>query len=227
MADDRSANKTLMDEISSEVTPATSPLLSFLIAHARKIAAAAAVCVVAGAGYGIYSWQAKNQIAEAQDRLGRILITHNSPDRLADLKAFLTDAPAGIKGSVQMAIAKAAMDVKDYSAAYEAWDALSRDTKSAFYVIAMVGKAESLALQDKTADALAVAEGIAIPADSPSMPLVHGLIIDLAEKSGDFPKAIAACEKLVASIVMLNPEEADFWRQKAASLRNREKAAKS
>lgn len=227
MADDRSINKTLMAEITSEVTPATSPLLNFLITHSRKLMAAAAVCVIAGAGYGIYSWQMKNQVAEAQDKLGRILITQNSPDKLASLKAFLASAPAGVKGSVQMAIAKTAMDVKDYAAAYEAWDVLARDTKSALYIIAMVGKAEALALQDKTAEALAMAEGIAIPTDSPSMPLVHGLIIDLAEKSGDFPKAITACEKLVASIAMLNPEEADFWRQKAASLRTQEKAAKS
>ena len=227
MAEDRSANKTLIDEITSEVTPATSPLLNFLIANSRKIAVAAAVCVIAGAGYGIYSWQAKKQVAEAQDKLGRILVSQNTADKLANLKAFLAEAPAEVKGAVQMAVAKTAMDAKDYPAAYEAWDALGKDPKSALYITAMVGKVEALALQDKTAEALAVAEGIAIPVDSASMPLVQGLIVDLAEKSGDFPKAIAACEKLVTSIAMLNPEEADFWRQKAASLRTQEKAAKS
>jgi hypothetical protein len=227
MADNRSANKTLIDEITSEVMPATSPLLDFLIAHSRTIAVASAVCVIAGAGYGIYSWQAKKQVVEAQEKLGRILVAQNAADKLSKLKAFLAEAPADVKGAVQMAVAKTAMDAKDYPAAYESWDALAKDTKSALYITAMVGKAETLALQDKTAEALAVAESIAVPADSAALPLVQGLIVDLAEKSGNFPKAIAACEKLVASSVMQNPDEADFWRQKAASLHSQEKAAKS
>lgn len=227
MADNRPANKTLIDEITAEVTPATSPLLDFLIAHSRKIAVAALVCVIAGAGYGVYSWQAKKQVVAAQEKLGRILVKQNAADKLAELKAFLAEAPAETQGAVRIAMAKAAMDAKDYPAAYEAWDALSKDPKSALYITAMVGKAETLALQDKTAEALTVAESIVVPASSASVPLVQGLIIDLAEKSGDFAKAIAACEKVVASIALLNPEEADFWRQKAASLRTQQKAAKS
>ncbi|CAK7064606.1 MAG: hypothetical protein DELT_01589 [Desulfovibrio sp.] len=227
MAEDRSPNKSLIDEISSEVTPATSPLLEFLVAHSRKIAGIAIVCLIGGAGYGIYNWQQKKQVATAQENLGRILVVNNAADRFAKLKTFLADAPAGVKGSVQIAIAKTAAEVGDYAAAHDAWDALSKDPKSSLYVTAMVGKAEALARQDKTKEALAIAESISLPSDSASVPLVQGLIVDLAEKMGDFAKAVAACEKLVTSVAMLNPEEANFWRQKAASLRTQENAAKS
>ena len=50
---------------------------------------------------------------------------------------------------------------------------------------------------------------------------------DLCDTMGDvgrnLEKAIAVCEKLILGMAARSPEEAEFWRQKAASLR----AAKS
>lgn len=227
MAQNHPTNKTLFDEISSEVSPATSPLLDFLLTHVRLIAAAAVLCALAGIGYAVYNWQAEKQVAKAQEALGRILISRNNDEKLAKLQAALAEAPSGVKEAVQLAIAKTAMEAKDYPTAYAAWDAIAKDSKKALHVTAMVGKAEILSLQEKTKEALAVAESIPLPPDTPFATLVNGIIVDLAEKLGDFPKAIATCEKIAASTAAFNPEEANFWRQKAASLRGREKAAGS
>lgn len=227
MADNRSQQKTLIGEITSEVTPAASPLLEFLLASSRKIAVIAVICVLIGVGYGIFNWHSKKQAAAAQANLGHILVTQKPADRLAKLQALLPEAPEAVKGAVRLAIAKAAAEAHEYAVMYAAWDALGGNADGTLKTAAMIGKASALDLQGKTKEALALAESISLPADSAFLPLVHGMVVDLAEKSGDFPKAVAACEKLAATVAVFNPEEADFWRQKAAFLRDQEKAAKS
>ncbi|MDL2210540.1 hypothetical protein LJC26_07025 [Desulfovibrio sp. OttesenSCG-928-O18] len=227
MAENRPTDPTLLDKMSSEVAPEVSPLLRFLLNNARRIGMVTAVFVLAAAGFGIYKWQSDKQLREAQNALGTILAAADNTDRLAKLKTFLPTAPAPIKNSVLLALAKAASDAKDYTAAADAWGEIAKDPKDPLYITATIGKAENLALADKAAEALAAVEAMTLPAGSAAQNLVNTLIVDLAEKTGNVEKAIAACEKLVTGTAMTSPEEADFWRQKAASLRLQGKAAKS
>lgn len=219
MAKEQSSPQTLLDKMSAEVTPATSPLLEFLTRNARLIGIGIAVCVVAAAGYGFYAWQDKRATAKAQDDLARIIILPDATDRLAKLKEFLASAPPGMRKSVNLAIALAASQAESHADAFQAWDALSRDTESPLYVTAMVGKAESLSLQGKASEALAILEGISLASDSGAANMVNTLIISAAEKAGDLKKALAVCEKLIPGMAERSPEEAEYWRQKAAALR--------
>ena len=223
MAEDLSNNQTLLDKMTSEVTPATSPLLLFLTRNARLIVAAIAVCSVAAAGYGIYAWQAGKKVAEAQETLARILIIRSETDRLAKLKAFMPASPEAMRKGTALALAQTAMQAKDFPEALQAWEFLAKDPKDPLYPTAMVGKAETLAAQGKYAEAIAALESTTLPADSEAVNLVNSLIADFAERNGDIGKAIAACEKLITGMAARSPEESEFWRQKAASLR----AAKS
>ena len=223
MAEDRSTNQTLLEKMHSEVAPETSPLLRFLTNNAKRITIVMAVCFVAAAGYGIYSWQAGKKIAAAQEALARILILQDGADRLAKLKAFAPGVPETMTKAVTLAVAQTAMQTKEYADAFQAWDSLAKDTKDSLYIPAMVGKAEALSLQGKGAEAMAILESIALPADSEANNLVNAAIVDLAEQAGNLEKAIAVCEKLILGMAARSPEEAEFWRQKAASLR----AAKS
>ena len=219
MAEDHSQNQTLLDKMTSEVTPETSPLLQFLTNNAKRIMLVMAICFIAVAGYGAYSWQETQKIATAQESLTRILIVKDSVDRLAKLKAFAPSAPEAIREAVALAIAQTAMQAKSYDDAFQAWETFAKDSKSSLYTTAVIGKAESLALQGKTTEAITVLENSALPADSEATNLVNALVADLAERSGNIDKAIAMCEKLVVGMAERSPEEADFWRQKAASLR--------
>lgn len=219
MAEDLSNNQTLLDKMSSEVTPATSPLLLFLTRNARVIVAAIAVCFVAAAGYGVYAWQAGKTVAEAQEKLARILIIRDEADRLAKLKAFVPASPEAMRKGATLALAQAAMQAKDFSEALQAWEFIAKDPKDPLYAVASIGKAEALGAQEKYAEAIATLESMTLPADSEAVNLVNSLIADFAEKTGDLGKAIAACEKLVTGMASRSPEESEFWRQKAASLR--------
>lgn len=226
MSQNYSTDPSLLQKMSSEVAPEISPLMRLLLDNARRIIVILAVCVLGAAGYGIYTWHAAKQVAEAQNELGKILVIEDTTARMAKLKTFLTSAPAGIKPAVTLAIARTAMLGNDYAEAEKAWSELAGDTKDPLYVTAVIGKAESMAAQNKDSEALAVLETMALPADSAASLLVSSLIVNFAEKSGNLEKAVAACEK-VASSAMVTPDEAEFWRQKAAYLRGKTETPKS
>lgn len=219
--------QSLFDRMSSEVTPEVSPLLLFLTNNARYILIGLAICIAVGAGYGIYSWQARGRVEQAQNDLGGILVTTDSAARLAKLEEFLAKAPSGMRTAVVLAVANAAMEAGKHDAAINAWGELAKDSGNPLYSTALIGKARSLALADRSGEALAVLESAALPADSSAANLINSLIVDLAQKTGDTARAVAACEKLVAANGLQNPEEAEFWRQKAAFLRLQEHGAKS
>lgn len=224
MAEQQPQNTTLLDQMSSEVTPATSPLLNFLINHARAIGIVLVACFAITGGYGIYTWQAAKKVSEAQNSLAAVLVIKDDATRLAKLKEFAATAPEALQKGLTLSIAHAAMQAKDYAAAFTAWDTLAKDPKDDLYTTAMIGKAESLALQDKTADALAALDGMTISPDNDAYGLVNSLIVNVAEQAGNMDRAIRACENLIAGMATRSPEEAEYWRQKADSLRLRVKA---
>lgn len=226
MSQNRPTDPSLLQKVSSEVAPEISPLMLLLLNNAKRIAAVLVICVIAAAGYGIYNWHTNKQLVRAQNDLGRILVVEDSAARLAKLKEFQASAPARIKPAVALAIAKSAMLAGNFAEAEKAWAELARDPKDPLYVTAVIGKAESLGSQDKAAEALTVLETMTLAPDSMAGVLVDGMIVDFAEKSGDLEKAAATCDKIAAA-ALGNPEEADFWRQKAASLRGRMQPSKS
>lgn len=219
MAEEQFKTPTLLDKMSAEVTPATSPLLNFLSRNAKLIVVLSVAGLMAAGGYGVYSWQQRQTAENARDALARVLVIEDDAARLAGLKDFLPTAPAGLVTSANLAIASAALRTHNYADAVQAWDALSKDPKDLLYVTAMIGKAEALALQGKHADALAVLESIVLPQGSEAVNMVNALIVTAAEQTGDLKKALAVCEKLIPGMAERSPEEAEYWRQKAASLR--------
>jgi hypothetical protein len=218
-------NPTLVTQAASEVAPESSHLLAFFISNLRRIGVAVALCLCLAVGYGVYTWHANAQLTKAHKELGAILVMASDAERLVALKAFAATAPSKMQDGLQLALARTALLVKEYPVATAAWDALTKNPKAPIYVVAVIGKAESLALEDKEKEAIAFLSGIKLPEGGEAMVLVDSLIVDFAEKIGDFPKAIAASEKLVSTVASRGPEEADFWRRKAASLRLAQNAA--
>ena len=211
--------QSLFDKMSSEVTPEVSPLLQFLVNNVRRIFIGVVFCVIAGAGYGIYSWQTHKQMEQAQNDLGKILVMPDSTARLEKLNEFRGKAPTEMKTAVVLAVANAATEAKKYEEAAKAWDELAKDSRSSLYATALIGKAQSLSMVGKDKEALAVLESSTLPPNSNANSLVNSMIVDLAEKTEDMAKAIAACEKLITENSLQNPEEAQFWRRKASILR--------
>lgn len=214
---------SLLQKMTAEVAPEVSPLLRFLLDHARLIAVVIGLALAATAGFGIYSWYTSKQLDKSRIELGRIVVSPNAADRIRELEAFATRAPASMAVAINLALAKSSLETKDYDRAIRAWDAIAGDPQGSFYLVAVLGKAQALVMQDKNAEALAVLEKVAPSFKDGPRALVDRAIADVAEKMGDFDRAIAASESLAANNAVIT--EADYWRQKAAFLRQ-QKAAK-
>ena len=219
MAEKNADNMTLLDKMSSEMTPATSPLLEFLTNNIKLIVLVLVGCCIMAGGYGFYTWNQNKKAIAAQDELARILILEDNQDKLAKLKTFISGSPEAMRSGLTLALARTAMKVQDYSEASQAWDTLTKNPKDAIYAIAMIGKAESLSHLGKTAEALALLESMTAPSGNEVASLVNILIVSLAEQTGDYNKSIAACEKIISNTIAENPQEAEYWRLKANSLR--------
>ena len=225
MAATPTQDPSLLQKMSEEVAPEVSPLLLLITKNAKIIAFVFALGVLGAAGYGGYQWYTAKQLRAAQTALGYILIVPNLEERTAKLESFLASAPQGVQLAANLALAKAYLEAKNYDKALAAWEVTAKNNEASFHTVALIGKAQTLALQEKTAEALAVLEPLAASAQGAARDLIHSSIADLAEKSGDFNKAAVACDALAANSA--SPESVEYWQHKAAALRLQQNTAKS
>jgi len=188
----------LVDSLQADVATEASPLMLFLIEHARKIAIALALFVLAIIGYWFYSSHADKVAAADAQRLGAILIISDPAMRLERLEAFVSNVPASLRHEAWLALANSAVQMEDYAKAYAAFERI-RGFDPALRGTAVLGMANALAQQEKYADALGILNA--------ALPELRGLeainanirIISLAEVTGDYARAIAACDAILAT----------------------------
>lgn len=214
---DRRDPNFLMDSLQSEVPTEASPLLNFLINNARGIAIFLALFLVAIIGYWVYSSQAEKQAQLDQRALGEILIIKDTAKRLERLEAYAPSAPASVAHQTWFAIMAAAGELNKPEKSFEAWKKISEyggNIKGTAYM----GMATALADQGKLKEAidlLSAQVGNFTGAQAMTMNL---RIASLAEASGDFQRAITACDALINEPELAG--EAHLWRQKRAGLEN-------
>lgn len=206
----------LVDSLQSEVADEASTLLSFLVAHAGKIAAAIVIFIAAIGGYWFYeSHSAGNRAAEAAE-LGKILVISDPGMRMERLEAFVKDAPESVRRSAWFSILETASVLEDNDKLYQAWKAIG-DMDAAIKLPAALGMANALTAQEKYKEALELLEGFATSAPDSGSAQLNIRIALLAEMQGDYARAARACEA-VAADPMLDPAELKLWTQKKEEL---------
>lgn len=151
----------LLHELQSEVTTETAPLLQFLMNHAAVIMAGLGLFALGLAALGSYNWYAGNRLQEGQDALARIAIAKQGQERLAALEAFAQQAPARMTVAVQLELAAAAIEVKDYAKASKAYaTAAAVAPDSASGLLAAFNQAQSMLAAGKAAEALTVLDAL-------------------------------------------------------------------
>ena len=188
----------LVDSLQSEVADEASPLMLFLIEHARKIAIALALFVLGIIGYWVYSTQADKAAAVEAQRLGAILIISDPAMRLERLEAFAPNVPAGLRNEAWLALANAAVQMQDYPKAYTAFERI-RGFDPALRGTASLGMANALAQQERYADALALLNAALPELQGPKAINANIRIVLLAEVIGDYARAIAACDAILST----------------------------
>jgi len=188
----------LVDSLQAEVADEASPLMLFLIEHARKIAIALALCILTIIGYWFYSSHANKVALVDAQRLGAILIISDPAMRLERLEAFVPSAPASLKHEAWLALANAAVQMQDYPKAYAVFERI-RGFDPALKATATLGMANALAQQEKNAEALSLLNAALPDLKGPEAINANIRIILLAEVIGEYARAIAACDAILAT----------------------------
>jgi len=188
----------LVDSLQAEVAAEASPLMLFLIEHARKIAIMLTLFVLAIIGYWFYLSHADKVAAADAQRLGAILIISDPAMRLERLEAFVPGTPVSLRHEAWLALANAAVQMQDYAKAYTAFERI-RGFDPVLRGTAALGMANALAQQEKYADALSLLNAALPELKGPEAINANIRIISLAEVTGNYARAIAACDAILAT----------------------------
>lgn len=214
---------SVMSTLQEEVAPEASPVLQFLIDHARIIAAGVVIFIAAIAGYWIYERNEASREAEEQIHFGKVIQGKAAQERITALEEFLKTAPASLKPAAWFALAQAAQETGDHAKVYEAWQNIAT-VDASIRITALVAMADAMVETGKTPEALTLLEGARKDLSAADLQSINSRIAVLAENIQDYPRAIAACEAIIA-----NPAadtDHAFWTQKAVFLRQKAATAK-
>lgn len=186
-----------LEQIKKVVPDTSQRLFEFLVSNLKPIAVGCGVILLAVAAYsGVDHWR-KGQAAKAADALGVILIEKTQPEaRVQALEAFLKDAPASLKPTVQLELAAAAMIGKQYDKAIAAWTELEGSSSPDLKTMAAIGHAKSLILSGKPQEALTLLEGMKAKAPEAYANAVTRQMAVAAEAAGNTQAASAAYAEL-------------------------------
>lgn len=215
---------SVLSTLQSEVAAEASPMLRFLVRHARVIVIGILLFIAAIIGYWIHSWQAGKQSAADARELGAILAVSDAGQRLSKLEAYLAGSSRPLEATAWFAVMEGARQLQDYPRVHDAWKAIGSLDPS-LKVPAGMGMASALAAQNKYKEALAALDGVSSGLNQTDAFMVNTQIVIYAEVAGDYDRALAACDTLLKM-----PEampDASLWTQKKADLeRKKAEAAK-
>lgn len=205
---------TLLDSIQSEVSREASPMLDFLVRHARKIFVALLALITVIVVFGVWSYLNAGKQREAEEALGRILILPDDPAKLEALTGFAGGAAPELKTAALLALAQSATLQQQPEIAAGAWAQISQLADPATRLVAEVGQAGALSAQGKNAEALSLLESLLPTVPAEAVPVLNAYIVSVAEQLGDWDRAIAACEAIIGQSP--NPDAQSVWEQRRA-----------
>lgn len=213
---------SVLTTLQSEVASEASPMLQFLVRHARVIVIGILLFIVAIIGYWVHSWQAGKQYAADAKELGAIVAMSDVKQRLDKLEAYLPSAPQKMKANALFAVMEGARQLQDYPKVHDAWKAIGALDPS-LKVPAGMGMASALAAQNKFKEAMASLDSISSGLSQIDSTIINTQLVGYAELAGDYDRAIATCDALLKSPEVT--QDANFWVQKKAALEQKKAGA--
>ncbi|MDR1243248.1 MAG: tetratricopeptide repeat protein [Deltaproteobacteria bacterium] len=212
-------NRTLIDSIQTETAKEASPFLEFLIRNSKKITLSIVLIILIAVGVSGWSMYQENRLADAREELGLILAGQDAGARLETLNAFVQRVElAEIKTAALLALAYESAEAGNHALASSAWEELSLlvPADSPMRFTAQMGMANELNNLGKTPEALALLESLLGNAPVELTLAINVALMDLAEKSGQWDKAIQACEAMLNNAPATTDKS--YLRQKIAYL---------
>lgn len=183
--------------LSEEFVETLHPVLQWIVNNAKGLAIGVVAVLVLLAGYGVYENMQAKTAAEKGNELGQIVMQKPGKEKVAALEAFAKSVPAELQTAVLFETAQALQEAKEYKRAAEVWGQIGAKADKSLTAIAAFGRAQSLAMGGEPAKGLAVLEEFKNSAPKPYSNILLQRIAQMAEQSGDKPKAVAAYKELL------------------------------
>ncbi len=197
-------HRNILDEIEQEADQALHPLLQKILDNLKPIGMGIGALILVVAAYSGYTTYAKMQVKKLNDELGTILIQEDPANRISSLNQFLADHPSNMPVGILLEVAATAMTSKDYSEAASAWSRVADASQAEIKILALLGQARSLSLDEKYTDALNVLESIDTSEAKDLATPVARQVAFAAEQAKDWQKALSAYEKLKSTGAVTN-----------------------
>ncbi|MDR2051336.1 MAG: hypothetical protein LBQ63_06160 [Deltaproteobacteria bacterium] len=207
---------TLLDSIQAEVSGEASPLLSFLMKHARLIFLVLFALIALVVAAGVWNYYSSSRLKDMREELGRIIIMPETGSKLAALEDFSAKADAKIMNAALLALMQSATAQGRQEKAAEAWRRLAAGD-GAFAFVARLAEAEALSRLEDIPGGIARLEALLPEALPEEYAVINGFIADMAEKNGDWERAAAACAAVLERNAALADKNA--WEQRLAYYR--------
>ncbi len=223
MARKNAPDPSLLGGIQSEVAAEASPMLTFLLDHARLIALGIVVIIAVVAGVGVWRYMDARAVSAERLEFGKI-VTGPVENREKGLTELAAKSSGGVKLSAELALINIADTTRNGTGTAPMWAELAKGQEGPFGFAAALGEAQALASNGKPDEALARLEALLPTSKRGGRIIVEDMIISLAESQGKYDRALAACESIIASADFTGNKE--LWRQKADYLRRKIAEAK-
>lgn len=194
-----------LENIESHVPDSLHPVLEAAFKYRKQIVIVVSAIIAAAALYAGYNAYNQRAMASAQSEMGAILIQKSGQEKVDALKALLGSVPSSVKPAVLLELAQATMAAEAYDEAAGYWNDLAGDTDSDLNIIARMGKAKSLQLAGKPAEAVTVLKDLqGVVGEAYTIPVTRQLAV-AAEAAGDNALALEAYKKLAEQPVSDKP----------------------
>lgn len=217
-------SQVILNELQSEVSTEAAPLLQFILKHAGLIMTTLGLFALLLAGTASYRWYMARATTQAQTQLANLTMLPEGQAKFAALEQFAQTAPEQVRLAAALELANAAVNVKNYDKAAEAFATLhSIDAGHPLGDIAAFNEAQTLMRTGKFDAALSVLETLYNTVSEENRTLVNNLLAESAQAAGKTERAITAYDQLAASTT---GPEAEFFRFRAQSLKSAQAAIK-
>lgn len=209
----------LLNDLRSEMSAETAPLLQFILRHAGAITAVVVLLLVAIVGTGIWNWHNQSANEDARSEMTRIVLTRKGAERTQALAALAKTAPEQSRYAILVEQARSAAEDADWTQAAQAYGEAARlDSEGSLGLVALLAQCGAL-MQAGTAEAaseaLTVLQSLGSRVDPAAAPAVLRMVAEAALAAGQKDVAATAFGKLAQSG---EEEDKTYYAYRAASL---------
>ena len=200
------AGPDILRDLQGEVGEESQPLLEFITRHGSVIVTVVLLFLLAIGLSGLWNWYHAKQHREALADIARTEMRLQGAERVTALRELAQKAPTDALLPAWLAVGQAALAVKDFNGAADAFAAAAKsDADGPLGLAAALGQATSLLKADKPQDALTLLQGLSAQnADLGQNPALRQLLAQAAVKAGKLDLAAKTYQALAKDAVGLD-----------------------